>query len=250
MMSTLASSSSSVKCELYLVRHGETTANRDHILQGHCDFPLTGKGLREAAQVGDALKDVFFTKMYASDLRRVQHTAEIMMTKRPDHTAGIVLPSALLRELGFGVREMLPRSTPYEEAIRLYADRENIPVDEVVDPAETLEEIIERQRKFLVDVVYPELAAGKAAAADSDAASAVTTGAPVPKILCVAHGGFIKRFLKHYCKETVEGISNCSITKVLVEFPSKKQFTCSVDTAHINMCGHIVEQVVLDDGSN
>lgn len=243
-MSTLASSSS-MNCELYLVRHGETTANRDGLLQGHCDYPLTDKGMREAGQVGDALKDVCFTKMYASDLRRVQHTAEIMMTKRLDQSLCDVQSNALLRELGFGVREMLPRATPYEEAIKLYAARENIPVDEVVDPAETLEQIIERQRKFLVEVVHPELAAIKGTES--------APGAGAPKMLCIAHGGFIKRFLKHYCAETAEGISNCSLTKVLVEWPSstdKRKFKCFADPSHINITTHIVESLVIDDGSN
>ena len=95
----------------------------------------------------------------------------------------------ILSELSFGVREMLPRTTPYDEAVRLYALKENIPVEQVVDPAETLEQIIERQRKFLTEVLHPALKS-----MPTSSSSDIST----PRILCVCHGGFIKRFLKHY----------------------------------------------------
>jgi len=89
--------SGTMRAEIFLVRHGETTANRDGVLQGQCDFPLTEKGEREASQVGTALADVSFTKLYASDLRRVQHTTEIMMSGSKSHTIEQCIPSALLR---------------------------------------------------------------------------------------------------------------------------------------------------------
>ena len=38
--------------EVYLCRHGETTANRDDILQGHCDYELTENGTEAAKRTG------------------------------------------------------------------------------------------------------------------------------------------------------------------------------------------------------
>ena len=296
---TRAFATNTMRAEIFLVRHGETTANRDGVLQGQCDFPLTEKGEKEAAQVGAALADVSFTKLYASDLRRVQHTTEIMMSVSKTHKIEACIPNALLRyvpsstllnpifsfifssflhipfvsrelsngvlttllnpifcsmfssfhpipsvsrELSFGVREMLPRATPYDEAVRIYALKENIPVEQVVDPAETLEQIIERQRKFLTEVVHPALKSMPA-----------SSNTEIPRILCVCHGGFIKRFLKHYCKvEGLEGISNCSISKVQVEWAvsDAKKFKCSTSPSDINITTHIRESVVADDGSN
>ena len=139
---------------------------------------------------------------------------------------------------------MLPRVTPYDEAVRIYAQRENIPVEQVVDPAESLEQIIERQRKFLTEVLHPALKSMPTSSADTE----------TPKILCVCHGGFIKRFLKHYCKvEGIEGISNCSISKVQIEWAvsgDAKKFKCSISPSDINIVSHICESVVADDGSN
>ena len=140
---------------------------------------------------------------------------------------------------------MLPRTTPYDEAVRLYALKENIPVEQVVDPAETLEQIIERQRKFLTEVLHPALKS-----MPTSSSSDIST----PRILCVCHGGFIKRFLKHYCSvEGIEGISNCSISKVQVEWAvtgDAKKFKCSISPSDINITTHIRESVVADDGSN
>ena len=238
----MSASSSTLKCELYLVRHGETTANRDGILQGQCDFPLTSKGQREAVQVGAALADVPFHRYFASDLRRVMHTSEILLSSHKHYNAVIepLRPNPLLRELNFGVREQLHRNLPYEEALRRYAERMNIPVDEVLDQAESLEDILQRQQTFLVDVLHPEV---KAVAA-----------VPATKVLCVCHGGFIKRFLKKWCGvEARDGISNCSVNKVLIEWQSDADghsFKCRIDPADINDVRHIQEDVVADDGSN
>lgn len=67
----------------YIVRHGESTGNRDGVLQGQRDYPLTETGRRQAAVVGRRLRkeagsqeegedDVtsFFRGIYASDLTR------------------------------------------------------------------------------------------------------------------------------------------------------------------------------------
>lgn len=52
-----SSSKKTVNCnkigaEIWFVRHGETTANRESLLQGHCDYPLTEKGLKQCVDVG------------------------------------------------------------------------------------------------------------------------------------------------------------------------------------------------------
>ena len=92
-----ATNTGTMRAEIFLVRHGETTANRDGVLQGQCDFPLTEKGEREAVQVGNALSEVSFTKLYHSDLRRVQHTTEIMMAVSQKHKMEACIPNPLLR---------------------------------------------------------------------------------------------------------------------------------------------------------
>ena len=55
---------------IYLVRHGETQANRDKIIQGHQDTPLNERGFEQARLVGEALKRIEFHDAFSSDLCR------------------------------------------------------------------------------------------------------------------------------------------------------------------------------------
>lgn len=60
--------------KLTLVRHGESTANRDGICQGHLDTELSDTGRNEAAKVGEWLKSEKFDAIYSSDLKRAKDT--------------------------------------------------------------------------------------------------------------------------------------------------------------------------------
>ena len=54
--------------KLYIVRHGETTWNALHKVQGSADIPLAEKGIQLAARTGQALKDVPFDICFTSPL--------------------------------------------------------------------------------------------------------------------------------------------------------------------------------------
>ncbi len=84
---------------LYLVRHGETEANRSGRLQGHWDTPLTELGKKQAALTAKALSDVVFDAVYSSDLGRARSTAEEIMKGR---TCPLILDRRL-REINLGV---------------------------------------------------------------------------------------------------------------------------------------------------
>lgn len=140
------------KIRLHLVRHGETVANRNGVLQGHCDYPLTSFGLEQAEACGYYLRDMKWDKIYASDLLRAYHTCQYVLEKSTYprfKKVKAIEQTPLLRELSFGVREALPRSTPYEEAVRLTAERLGIPESEVVDTTESYEACMKRQETFI-----------------------------------------------------------------------------------------------------
>ncbi|HOL11394.1 MAG TPA: histidine phosphatase family protein [Bacillota bacterium] len=61
---------------VYLIRHGQTLANREGILQGHLDAPLSEYGKRQAELVGKALSTANIDTIYSSDLDRARKTAE------------------------------------------------------------------------------------------------------------------------------------------------------------------------------
>ncbi|KAK7107141.1 uncharacterized protein [Littorina saxatilis] len=60
---------------LTLVRHGETKANKDGVIQGHQDVALSEVGLKQARLVAVRLQNDNFTHIFASDLSRAAQTA-------------------------------------------------------------------------------------------------------------------------------------------------------------------------------
>ena len=71
------SSSPQFLFRLFVVRHGETTANAAGIIQGQSSDPsfcLTSLGKLQAHSVGAALDDKKWWKLVSSDLKRAQET--------------------------------------------------------------------------------------------------------------------------------------------------------------------------------
>jgi len=85
-------------CTIYLVRHGESKANVDKIVQGHTDSPLTENGVKQAEEIRDKFSQVLFGAIYSSDLMRAKRTADIIAAGRG--IAVRALPG--LREKYFG----------------------------------------------------------------------------------------------------------------------------------------------------
>lgn len=67
--------------KLCLIRHGETAWNAERRLQGHTDTPLNPKGVLQARQMAQALKDINLglDVLYTSDLKRAADTANAVV---------------------------------------------------------------------------------------------------------------------------------------------------------------------------
>ncbi|CAK7022211.1 alpha-ribazole phosphatase [uncultured Phascolarctobacterium sp.] len=61
--------------KIYLIRHGETDANRTFQFQGHIDNPLNSKGLRQAAALGKYYENIELDAVYSSSMQRARQTA-------------------------------------------------------------------------------------------------------------------------------------------------------------------------------
>src|ERR1035437_5892718 len=85
-------------CTLYLVRHGETEWNVQKINQGQSESFLTEKGIGQAKETAEILKDISFDAIFSSDLDRTYRTAEIIKLDREL----IIQTSKLLRERSYG----------------------------------------------------------------------------------------------------------------------------------------------------
>ena len=61
---------------ILLIRHGQSTANRDALLVGRIDPPLTELGTAQALRLGSRLKEMKPARILSSPLSRALHTAE------------------------------------------------------------------------------------------------------------------------------------------------------------------------------
>lgn len=59
-----------------LVRHAQSVANRDGVLAGHTDVPLTLEGYRDALALGRLLRPERIVRVVSSDLQRASETAK------------------------------------------------------------------------------------------------------------------------------------------------------------------------------
>jgi probable phosphoglycerate mutase len=77
---------------LILVRHGESTWNAEHRIQGQLDPPLSDQGLRQAEHLAGRLAKRRFVGFYTSDLARARQTARAVAArigKEPEVEAGL-----------------------------------------------------------------------------------------------------------------------------------------------------------------
>ena len=95
---------------LILVRHGQSTANRDGLLVGHMDVALTDEGQAQAERLQGALSSA--KRVISSPLTRARHTAALAVPHlEPELDHAFIemnygeLDGQLLREVG------VPKST-------------------------------------------------------------------------------------------------------------------------------------------
>lgn len=67
--------------DLYIMRHGQSTANRDNIFTGWSDVALTTEGIAQANMAGQKLKQVGvkFEQVHTSYLKRAIETTNIVL---------------------------------------------------------------------------------------------------------------------------------------------------------------------------
>lgn len=164
-------------CTIYLMRHGETEWNVNHIIQGHSESYLTENGVAQAKVVAAELKDVHFDAIFASDLARTVKTAEIINLER----ALAIHTSEALRERSFGHYE----GTPSAEYAKKF--------QHIFDQMLKLSAIEQTKIKTDDDVESDEEVVGRFITKIREIAIAYQD----QTVLVVTHGGPIRTFLVH-----------------------------------------------------
>ncbi len=103
---------------LIVVRHGQSTWNREDRFTGSTDVPLTELGRSEARAAGEALRGFRFERAFTSELSRAWETLQIILAviEQPDVP---IERSAALNERSYGDLQGLNKA---ETAARLGED--------------------------------------------------------------------------------------------------------------------------------
>ncbi|ETY75202.1 2,3-bisphosphoglycerate-dependent phosphoglycerate mutase [Lactiplantibacillus fabifermentans] len=199
--------------ELVIVRHGESTANRDNTYTGWSDVPLTDVGVAQAQHAGKRLREagITFDAVHTSVLKRAIVTANIILNEIDQ----LWLPEYKtwrLNERHYGAL----RGQNKDETRRLYGkaqvqqwrrsfytvpplldpselsnDRRYTKYGPAVEPrAESLKMAYDRIMPYWIDVVAPQLLAGH-------------------NQLIVAHGSTLRaliKYLEHISDAGIDGV--------------------------------------------
>jgi len=126
---------------LILIRHGQTLANEQHLIQGASDGPLTPAGRAEVERLGAGFAAHHVSRVISSDLQRARDTAEAVA--RHHNLAVEVTP--LAREWDCGEWDGIPAS----EFLR-FIKESGQPVSTLYPPGgETLSQVRQRADQLL-----------------------------------------------------------------------------------------------------
>ena len=136
---------------LYIMRHGETSWNTDRKIQGRTDVELNENGIQMAKATAEGMKHIKFDYIYSSPLTRAYTTAECMCLGR---NIPIIMDDRLM-EVCFGEWEGKDITTRQDMLEAFFDDPANyVPTG----GAESYQDIIDRARSFLEEVIYPVVA--------------------------------------------------------------------------------------------
>jgi len=197
---------------LLLVRHGESTWNAAHRIQGQLDPPLSDRGTAQANEVGERLAGHRLAAFYCSDLVRTRQTAELIAS-----AVGMdPVPEPGLREIALGEWEGKTREELMEGYPELWERWAREPDWDIVPGGEGASPFAARVHGTL-DRIREEHSQGD--------------------VLCVTHGGVIQVALLGVVGRVSRGIfpfliENCSLT--VIQRTSRRTVVTAVnDTCHL-----------------
>lgn len=123
---------------VYILRHGQTIANREKRFRGWIDVPLDATGKKEAQTAREFLADKKIKRVFCSDLGRTVETAKLALPSQKAEK------DPLLRPWDVGVFSGKPRDEN-QEALNHYIDNPEKPIPD----GESLKDFSKRMGKTL-----------------------------------------------------------------------------------------------------
>ena len=175
---------------LALIRHGQSTYNKQNLFTGWKDVALTEKGIREAHEAAPLLANITFTHAFTSNLKRARHTLDIIL--KDIYQDIPVTDNIALNERDYG---SLVGQNKAEAAEKYGADQVQIWRRSFATPppnGESLEMTAKRSIPYFKDKIEPLLTANN-------------------NIIVSAHGNSIRSIVMHLHNLTREQILQTEI---------------------------------------
>ncbi|MFC2175444.1 2,3-diphosphoglycerate-dependent phosphoglycerate mutase [Bacteroidota bacterium] len=172
--------------KLVIVRHGQSVWNAENRFTGWVNVDLAPKGIAEAKEAGEKLKDFKFDKGFTSGLMRAQKTLKgiLEVTGQTDLE---VVENEALNERMYGDLQGMNKDEGREkfgaEQIHIWRRSFDVPPP----GGESLKGTADRVLPYYLEVIEPELKAGKT-------------------IIIAAHGNSLRALIMHIEKLTKEQI--------------------------------------------
>ncbi len=129
--------------KLYLIRHGETDQNKNEVIQGRRDFPLSNAGINQSIEAGKTLKmmNIHFTKAYSSPLSRARETLKNILD-----TMGLNLEIKIENDL-------IEREFGELEGMKLTPEVRSLVVGDKAKGFEKKENLFKRVKNVLLKII-------------------------------------------------------------------------------------------------
>ncbi len=169
--------------KLILIRHGQSVWNAENRFTGWTDVDLSEKGVKEAEEAGNELRNQVIDVVHTSDLIRAKRTAEIVIRANVSSKDTVTKSDWRLNERNYGALQGLNKAETAEEhgaeQVRIWRRS----FDVAPPDGESLEMTAKRTIPYFEEEILPDLESGV-------------------NVLVSAHGNSLRSIVMH-----IEGIS-------------------------------------------
>ena len=186
---------------VYVMRHGQSVANKTLVLSGVTDHPLTDLGREQARQAGVQLRKLRFDKVFCSRLTRAIETTSLVLNEIETPPIELIRDSEL-NERNFGIYEDIAEATVADTFGPAILDRIHHDTEFQIEGGESFGQISKRVSRYFDEVIRP---AAKSA-----------------NVLVVTHGNVAKCMIAHSAEWPLAIIPqlpmwNCLVTRLDVQ---------------------------------
>lgn len=181
--------------KLVIVRHGQSQWNKENKFTGWVDVELAERGITEAKQAGEQLRDYRFDCAYTSGLKRAQNTLQLILETTGQEGIPVTKNEALNERMYGDLQGMdkdEARKNFGEEQVHIWRRSFDIQPPN----GESLKDTADRVLPYYEEHIKPELEAGK-------------------NVIVAAHGNSLRALIMH-----LEGLNREEILQV--EIPTGK----------------------------